>query len=177
MMVCRCQDLLSGVIQPFINMVAKATGCPVFFIFGGPKPGDGGRMNIMLWVPECSVHVIQPNVYHESLHSEMGWTLVTIKWMFKESKRENYQHYFLPMFGTFFKKTFSEYNCHRCQLLWSHLWQLSKCVMHECSLWIHQPLKRLGWVRRSKLRLMLWRVPCTIKVASWSCLNSQSLQV
>ncbi|SJK99646.1 uncharacterized protein ARMOST_02954 [Armillaria ostoyae] len=42
----RCLENLSSMMQPFIEMVMEATGCPVTCIVGGPQPADRGCLDV-----------------------------------------------------------------------------------------------------------------------------------
>ncbi|SJL18893.1 uncharacterized protein ARMOST_22495 [Armillaria ostoyae] len=89
----RCQESLSSVVQPFIEMIGEVTGCVVTCIIGGPQPADGGHLHVSSYV------------------NFFAYTLGTVKQNFVQAERVNYQKYLVPMFGNFLKRCFMIETC------------------------------------------------------------------
>ncbi|KAK7016442.1 SERTA domain-containing protein 3 [Paramarasmius palmivorus] len=86
-------ERLPSFLQPIIDGLAEATGWNFTVICGGPKPADGGRLNII------SCHTT----------TTIGQQKIT----FGAATRVNYKKYIVPLYANFLQKVYSIDECRR----------------------------------------------------------------
>lgn len=47
----RCIEGVSGIVQPILDVICAYTGMKATLLVGGPEPADGGRINVIRYVP------------------------------------------------------------------------------------------------------------------------------
>ncbi|KAJ3503437.1 hypothetical protein NLJ89_g8434 [Agrocybe chaxingu] len=85
----RCILGLTQFIQPILDMVCEATGWKATLVAGGPEPAHGGRLNML------------------SVHS--GTTSGDVKMNFGRCEQARYKKQFVPLYGDFLRKCYSEF--------------------------------------------------------------------